>query len=228
MRAVGRSWVVVAILVVGLLAAGCGQVGHSTIHQMQTNTSALTPTTSTELPTSTAAVPTSSTTQMEHYVPWATSGSLAPGIAVIGTLSGGDCWTTSIPDSPNQYAWRCMAGSYIYDPCFAPPGAANVIRVACARSPFSGVYLLNLTTPLSHSSSTRTATYPWYLVLSNGQHCGGFDGAGPPSVGGVSLDYVCKGGGASAPSYGTEPWTVQYGPDDAGPLQLLTVVQAWN
>jgi hypothetical protein len=128
-----------------------------------------------------------------------------------------------------RYAWRCLAGNDIYDPCFAPPGASNVTQVACARSPFSGVYLLNLTTPLSKSSSPRTtATYPWYLVLSNGQQCDGFDGAGPPTVDGVTLDYVCKGGGASDPNYGTQAWTVQYGSNESGPLQSLTVVQAWN
>jgi hypothetical protein len=121
-----------------------------------------------------------------------------------------------------------MAGNDIYDPCFAPPGASNVTQVACAQSPFSGVYLLQLTTPLSQSASARSATYPWYLVLSNGQQCGRFDGAGPPAVGGVTLDYVCKAGGASDPNYRTLPWTVQYGPSDAGPLQPLTVVQAWN
>jgi hypothetical protein len=167
-------------------------------------------------------------TQMEHYVPWTAGGSVAPGIALIGTLSGGDCWTTSIADGPNEYAWRCLAGNDIYDPCFAPPGASNVTQVACARSPFSGVYLLNLTSPLSQSSSARTATYPWYLVLSNGQQCDGFDGAGPPTVDGVTLDYVCKDGGASEPNDGTEPWTVQYGPNESGPLQPLNVVQAWN
>ena len=112
-------------------------------------------------------------TQMKEFQPWATTTSLSSGIKVIGTLSGGDCWTESLPDYDNQDAWRCMAGSVIHDPCFAAPHAANVRQVACAASPTGGVYLMNLTTALPQSSSSRTSggTYAWYIVLSNGEGC---------------------------------------------------------
>jgi hypothetical protein len=169
-------------------------------------------------------------TQMKEFQPWATRTSLARGIKVIGSLSGGDCWTESLPDYDNQYAWRCMAGSDIYDPCFAAPGSSNVRRVACAPNSTGGVYLMNLTTALPQSSSPRTSggKYAWYIVLSNGEACSRFDGAGPPTVSGVTLDYVCTHGGAAEPNRSTNLWTDQYAANDAGPLQAVSVTQAWN
>ena len=134
------------------------------------------------------------------------------GIKSAGIISGGDCWTTSLVDFENAYAWRCTAGNDIYDPCFATPGASDVQHVACPTTRFSGVYLLNLSSHLAESSTPRTSggTYVWYIVLSNGQGCSRFDGAGPPMVNGVTLDYVCTGGGAGEPDRSAHPWEDQY------------------
>jgi hypothetical protein len=182
-----------------------------------------------EVSTTTTSVPPAGT-KLEHYQPWTASDTLAHGIAVDGTVSGGNCWTQSIRDSDNEYAWRCMAGNLIYDPCFAPPGASNIEQVACPSSPTSGVSLMNLSPALTQSGSPRNSggTYAWYLYLSNGQACFRFSGAGPPAVDGVTLDFVCSKGSAAEPDSRTEPWGDQYGSNDTGPLQNVTVVEAWN
>jgi len=178
--------------------------------------------------TTTTTIPVA--TQTEQYQPWATRTMLAPGIRVIRSLSGGDCWTESIPDYENQNAWRCMAGNIIFDPCFAPPGASNVTQVACAETPTSGVYLMNLTSPLSQGSVPRTSggKYAWYIVLSNGRSCSRVDGAGPPSVDGLTLEYACTIGEAAEPNQSTIPWTDQYAASTAGALVAVDVTQAWN
>jgi hypothetical protein len=175
-------------------------------------------------------VTTRAVTRIGEFQPWATKTSLAPGIKVIGSLSGGDCWTESLPDYDNQYAWRCMAGNVIYDPCFAAPGSSKVRRVACAPNPTGGVYLMNLTTALPQSSSPRTSggKYAWYITVSNGESCSRVDGAGPPTIGGVTLDYVCTNGGAAEPNRSASLWTDLYAANDAGPLEAVTVSQAWN
>jgi hypothetical protein len=180
--------------------------------------------------TTTTTTTTEPVTRTQQFQPWASATSLAPGIAVIGSLSGGNCWTESLPDYDNQYAWRCMAGNVIHDPCFAPPGTTNVTQVACASSPTGGVYLMNLTTGLAQSSSPRTSggRYAWYVVLSNGQGCSRFDGAGPPTVDGVTLDYACTTGGAADPNRSTNPWIDQYAAHNVAPLEEVTVTQAWN
>jgi hypothetical protein len=169
-------------------------------------------------------------TRHETFQPWSTTTSLAPGIRAIGSPSGGNCWTESIPDYDNPYAWRCLAANVIYDPCFAPPGATNVNEVACATTPTSGVYLLKLSTPLPQASSSRTPgpSYSWYVVLSNGQGCTRFDAAGPPTLDGVTLDFTCTVGAAAEPVRTTEPWTDRYAPSLTGPLQPVTVTEAWN
>ncbi|HUY86424.1 MAG TPA: hypothetical protein VMU77_04875 [Acidimicrobiales bacterium] len=145
-------------------------------------------------------------------------------------MSDGNCWTTSSPDYNNPYAWRCMAGNYIYDPCFAPPAAQKVRQVACPVSPTGAVTLMNLSSPLAQSSSQRTSgsTFAWYIELSNGQGCSRFDGAGPPKVDGVTLDYLCTGGGAAEPNRNAQPWEDQYATNNVAPLQVVTVTQAWN
>jgi hypothetical protein len=149
----------------------------------------------------------------------------------LGSLTGGNCFAASIPDGANQYAWRCMTGNLIYDPCFAPPGSTGVAQVACAESPWSGVYVMSLTTPLANSAATNSTSYtePWYLALSNGMQCGAIGGMGPPPVNGVDLAYACgSSGDTSAPNLNVDPLTVQYAPHDAGPLQTLTVAQSWS
>jgi hypothetical protein len=177
--------------------------------------------------TTTTAAP---ATQTDVFQPWLSASSLAPGFDVIGRPSGGDCWTESILDYRNRYAWRCMSGTAIFDPCFAPPGASNVTQVACATSPTGGIYLMTLGTPLTQSSSARNPAYdyPWYIELSNGQGCTGYGGAGPPTDDGVILSYGCITGGAAEPDRNTQPWSDRYAATDNGPLQNVTVTQAWN
>ncbi|MGH9919398.1 MAG: hypothetical protein ACRD6W_11110, partial [Nitrososphaerales archaeon] len=206
-----------------------GGTPKSSVVETTSPPSTTSPTTTVASTTTTSISPQPSTTQTDHYSPWTSSGSLAPSIKTLGTLTGGNCWTGSLADGPNDYAWRCMDGNDIYDPCFASPGATNVTQVACAANPWSGVYLMDLSSPLASASTGGSADWPWYIVLSNGAQCGKFDAAGPPVVDGVSLAYECgNNGAASMPDRSTNPWTVQYGPHDAGPLRSLTVTQAWE
>ena len=177
-------------------------------------------------------VPAPSGTTVEVFAPWTEAGALAPGIRVLGHLDGGTCWTTSIADSADPDAWRCMvpASHELYDPCFAPPQGMNLTEVACAASPWSGVYLLHLAHPLPHATSTTTPTpsgEPWYLELANGQRCGLITGtAGEES--GVYLNYSCQGGSASVPDTRAQPWTVRYLAVRSHAIVRVAVTTGWH
>jgi hypothetical protein len=217
-----------------VLLGACGAA-----HPQAAKTGSTTSTTST-VPTTTSTTSAATTattaapppvTQIDHFTPWAAKGSLASGVKDLGSVSGGDCFSNSIPDAANQYAWRCMTGNLIYDPCFAPPGATGVAQVACAQSPWSGVYVMSVSTPLANSAATTSTSYgdPWYMVLSDGLQCGAIGGMGPPPVNGVDLAYACgSAGDTSAPNLNVDPLTVQFAPHDAGPLQDFTVAQSWS
>jgi hypothetical protein len=88
-------------------------------------------------------------TTIEVFAPWTEGDKLSPGIKVTGHLADGSCWTSSIADSADNGAWRCMSANGIYDPCFAPTNETDVTEVACAESPSSGVEMLGLTKPLA-------------------------------------------------------------------------------
>lgn len=172
---------------------------------------------------------------VERFTPWAGDGTLAPRTAVVGVRSGADCWTASVADSSDPDAWRCLAGTAIYDPCLAAPGETDVTEVACARSPFSGVYVLHLTTALAHSSPVDRSPpngtpppMPWFMELSNGDGCELSSGTPPPPVNGVVTPYGCRDGTATAPDEAVEPWTVRYAPHGTGPLVTVQVRSAWT
>jgi hypothetical protein len=120
--------------------------------------------------------------------------------------------------------------SLIHDPCFAPPDESNVTEVACAESPWSGIELLKLTKPLSFSASgtpSAGASVPWFMEISNGDRCGLTTGT-TGEAGGVTLAYGCRLGNASTPDTTTEPWTVEYLPNDSHVLVSVDVVTAWR
>ena len=73
------------------------------------------------------------------------SGKLMPGYSVAGRIRG-YCWTSSNL-SMSSAAWRCMAGNYIYDPCYAATKSTHVVY--CMQSPGSKKLIaMTLTKPL--------------------------------------------------------------------------------
>lgn len=169
-------------------------------------------------------------TAQQRYQPWTAAGTLAPGLTVGGTVDGGTCWTSSIGDSQNPDAWRCMSGNGILDPCFAPPGGTDVAQVACATSPTSDLTLLDLTTPLASSTASpggAALVLPWVMVLANGDQCTVFQGTAAEADG-IVLSYACADGDATYPDTTSEPWTVEYAPGGTGALQTEAVVTAWQ
>jgi hypothetical protein len=180
--------------------------------------------------TTTVPAQQSSRTAIEVFAHWTEEGTLSPRISVTGHLTGGSCWTSSIADSADQEAWRCMSDNGIYDPCFAPSESANLTQVACFESPWSGAQLLDLTQPLSYSSSDTTnggISLPWFMQLANGDRCGLITGAAG-EAGGVTLNYGCQSADASTPNMTTQPWTVEYLPNGSDVLSTVDVVTAWR
>ena len=146
---------------------------------------------------------------------------LRPGVVASGHAAG-HCWTGSISDS-EAFAWRCLKGNLIYDPCFSSPYQRHLGYVVCplytrgADEP-SRVLELRLTSPLPpKGDSPRKGTQGiWWLIrLENGVECQTSDGAAAV-VKGVPAVYVCDGGGiAGTPAQTGEPWTVRYVPKGA-------------
>ena len=146
---------------------------------------------------------------------------LRPGVVASGHAEG-HCWTGSISDS-EAFAWRCLKGNLIYDPCFSSPYQRHLGYVVCplysrvADEP-SRVLELRLTSPLPpKGDSPRKGTQGiWWLIrLENGVECQTSDGAAAV-VKGVPAVYVCDGGGiAGTPAQTGEPWTVRYVPKGA-------------
>ena len=81
---------------------------------------------------------------------------LEAGLKVAGSVKG-TCWTSSIAVSSSD-AYRCMAKSFIYDPCFVPP-AKTYTQLACMATPWGKVTLFELTAamPAIRQASKRKA-----------------------------------------------------------------------
>jgi hypothetical protein len=153
------------------------------------------------------------------------------GIQVDAHLSGGTCTQSSAFDVGNAEAWRCTepSGAFL-DPCFAPPGQTGVAQVACGESPWSSYTVLALSQPLAKSSWGTPAdnqSFPWAMVLANGQQCGLIDGTGA-QIGGASFNFGCTAGNAAYPTTATQPWTAPYAADSSGPSTSVRVTTAWS
>lgn len=211
----GRLWIVV--VAVGLVCAG--GVGGALVDRLVLRQSSV------------AITPVAHKTAIDVFAPWTVAGKLAPGVRVVGHLTDGTCWTRSIADSADPNAWRCGSAPAhgIYDPCFAPPTQANAAELACAATPWSGVYMLHLAHPLAFSQSGTSAKspLPWFMQLADGERCGLNSGAASEAAG-VTLNYNCTSGTASVPDTRTQPWTVQYLAHDSHVISAVDVVTAWH
>jgi hypothetical protein len=170
-------------------------------------------------------------TQVGNFNPWNAAGALSSSLHATTPVSGGSCAQSSAFDVGNANAWRCTvpSGGFL-DPCFAPPGRTAVAQVACGESPWSAYTVLTLSTPLASSSWGTPAdnqSYPWAMVLANGQHCGLIDGTGA-EIDGASFNFGCTVGYASYPKTATQPWTAAYAAASSGPATSVGVTTAWS
>src|SRR5436309_781869 len=132
------------------------------------------------------------TTRLITYWPFAQDGSVRPGLKIV--RRHGQCWTT--PEATVAHrAFRCMAGNYIHDPCFEPPGGLdpNDPSVVCADDPWAHTVIR---LHLDHDTEVRAASnadprLPWAMRLANGQRCLLQQGASMVDGAGRRLNYVC-------------------------------------
>ena len=119
-------------------------------------------------------------TQVITYVP------MQPG----GPVQEGACWTNSLAVS-SAYAWRCMVGDSISDPCFEIPSQPD--RLVCEPDPLTDDpgFALQLAEPLPlPEGGVGAAGGPWLLELADGSRCGIATGA-TGAVDGERIGYLC-------------------------------------
>ena len=148
-------------------------------------------------------------TKRETVYPWSAGGKLEAGLKVAGTVKG-TCWTSSIAVSSSD-AYRCMAKSFIYDPCFVP-AVKTFAQLACMATPWGKVTLFDLTAPIPRSAKHPNAKpWVWADELNNGIRCVTATGTGV-EIGKVALNYYCVPGTgwASIPDQRSQPWTSRY------------------
>ncbi len=89
-----------------------------------------------------------------------------------GGQAQGHCWTSS-NILPRRFAWRCMIGNNIYDPCFSPTATAN--WVACGVDPLNdgtgAAIRVTLTEPLQPDYYYDDTPVAWYVQLNDGTMC---------------------------------------------------------
>jgi hypothetical protein len=163
--------------------------------------------------------------QVDTFSPYAATGTLAVPVA---DQTPGTCWTGSIA-VPIATAYRCIAGNQIYDPCFAPPGAATVHSVACIADPWSKAHVVTVTGKLPKTTSAPDLRPFWALQLANGAHCVAVTGT-VAHIDGVDLDYACgsSGDGAGIVVDDDQHLVVGYGPEAGPHLTRVPVQVAWR
>lgn len=106
-------------------------------------------------------------------------------------------------------AYRCFAGNYVYDPCWA--AQASTTTVLCVADPWQRTDArLEVSAPLPAIPNEGGIGEPWGVQLGTGQRCLLVQGAHPMFAGRV-VDYICGGHlGLLRPVHkGTRPWSAQ-------------------
>ena len=90
-------------------------------------------------------------------------------------------------------AWRCIADTSIYDPCFSIPG--NGQAVICDTSPLSDSpgFKLDLTGSLPARGTVSPVKSAWAFELADGTNCI-FVGGATASFDGQRINYSCSDG----------------------------------
>jgi hypothetical protein len=141
-------------------------------------------------------------TQVIVYTPWTPDGHLSAGIHVSANVTGSCPGGSSVASRPDAY--RCFAGNYIYDPCFAASqGFPNPARiVVCPYPAPNNITVIHLTRSLGGSYtdgspeiavSASPTSIVWLIILANGTQCYRVSGANHSSSGMLD-NYDCNGG----------------------------------
>jgi hypothetical protein len=151
------------------------------------------------------------------------------GYQVVGNLEGecvGNSHASNRPD-----AWRCFSPGSVYDPCFHPSGAADL--VGCLAAPWSkDVVLIELTEPLpippDFTQEEILAGPPWGVELSSGERCFWAQG-GTGRVGGLRINYGCGERAILVGEANRSPqlWRIFYAQDVDADLTEVEIRQAW-
>ena len=162
-----------------------------------------------------------------HHVHAFRDGKIASGVHVKQTARG-HCWETSAVES-RPYAWRCLEGKYILDPCFSAAKHGHV--VLCPIEPWSRqVVLLRLTRSLPPWQPGRfNQSLPVGIWTTNGKRC--VHGSGATSVIRFKpVTYQCSGGGllVGLAQRSTATWTIWYAAGyTAHTVMRVGITDAW-
>ncbi len=114
-------------------------------------------------------------------------------LAVVAGTQSGECLQQS-QRLTREDAWRCVAKSIVYDPCFVKPFDSHK-EVICPESPWSAKSVqINVASPLDnshHNILDMSRTYPWAIELTNGEKCQAVESG--ESYDGLPLRYRCSG-----------------------------------
>jgi hypothetical protein len=162
-----------------------------------------------------------------HYYAAFKAGRLAPGVTVSSTVRG-YCWSESVLET-RRYAWRCLSGHFIYDPCFSAIPRGRV--VACPEHPWSTrVYLMRLTRPLPRwHHYGRTRFTPWGIWTTTDKRCFLLS-HWQDKVARKPHSYNCVGGGVLAGFADRRGpiWTIYYAPSwRSKRVTLVGITNAW-
>jgi hypothetical protein len=144
-------------------------------------------------------------TELRRFVAWQDG---RPAVTVDGRRNG-SCDSSSYVN-PRLDAWRCIAGHFIYDPCFENLAEEEYGELLCVASPWarSGRIMFSA---LDYDDRFRGRRGPWALEMSNGRRCIFVSGASD-QVRGRRLNYVCRLSrpGSCPCGYGLPPRTRPY------------------
>jgi hypothetical protein len=156
------------------------------------------------------------------------AGKLAPGLTVSASVRG-YCWSTSGVES-RSYAWRCLRGNTIHDPCFSATPRSN--SVVCPERPWSKrVRLLRLTRPLPRWKLYKSRQdFPWGIWATTGKRCFSLAATATGEVAGKRHTYDCVDGGVLAgfAHRRKATWTIYYAPSwRSKRVTLVGITNAW-
>jgi hypothetical protein len=162
-----------------------------------------------------------------HYYVAFKAGRLAPGLTVIKSVRG-SCWEESVLET-RRYAWRCLSGNFIYDPCFSASSRGRV--VVCPEYAWSRrVRVMRLTQSLPRwHDYERTRFTPWGIWTTTGKRCfllSHWQGR----VAGKPQSYNCVGGGVLAgfADRRRPTWKIYYAPSwRSKRVTLVAITDAW-
>jgi hypothetical protein len=134
----------------------------------------------------TPAAHASQPTRIVYVSPVSASGAAASGYRTASTATRASCTPGS--EAIGQ-AYRCFAGNYVYDPCWAEKAATPT--VLCVPDPWSRTDArLGVSGGLAAIPNEGAVGEPWGVELQDGKRCVLFQGA-HSAFRGATIDYDC-------------------------------------